>query len=51
MFCVWLQIDINATWSRIVEALESPGINLASVAADLKKLIGKRVAAIFVCIS
>ena len=51
MFRVWLQTDINATWSRIVEALESPGINLTSVAADLRKLIGKRVATIFACIS
>ena len=41
MFRSWLQTDTNATWSRIVEALESPGINLASVATDLRKLISK----------
>ena len=41
MFRRWLQTDVNATWSRIVEALESPGINLASLATDLRELIGK----------
>ena len=41
MFHTWQQTNTNATWSRIVEALESPGINLPSVAADLKKLISK----------
>ena len=43
MFRTWLQTDTNATWSRIVEALESPGINLASVAANLRKPFGKIV--------
>ena len=40
MFRTWLQTDTNATWYRIVEALESLGINLARVAADLRKFLG-----------
>ena len=41
MFHMWLKTRVNPTWTRIVEALESPGVHLVSVAADLKKLIGK----------
>ena len=41
MFRMWLQTHTNATWSLIVEALESPGINLLPVAADLRELTGK----------
>ena len=41
MFRMWLRIHSNATWSQIVEVLGSPGINLTSVAADLKRLTGK----------
>ena len=41
MFHVWLQTHTNATWSLIVEALESPGINLQPVAAGLRELTGK----------
>ena len=41
MFRKWLKTRANPTWTQVVEALESPGIDLISVAADLKKLIGK----------
>ena len=41
MFRLWLKTRVNPTWTQIVEALESPGVHLLSVAADLKKLIGK----------
>ena len=36
MFRMWLK-RANPTWEQIVTALESPGIDLASVAGDLKK--------------
>ena len=41
MFRLWLNTHVNPTWTQIVEALESPGVHLLSVASDLKKLIGK----------
>ena len=41
MFRMWLKTRVNPTWTRIVEALESPGVQLLSVSADLKKLVGK----------
>ena len=42
MFRKWLSTHPNATWCRIVEALESPGVKLRSVAAELQKnLLGK----------
>ena len=41
MFRLWLKTCLNPTWTQIVEALESPGVHLLSVAAHLKKLIGK----------
>ena len=41
MFRLWLDTCVNPSWTQIVEALESPGVHLMAVAADLKKLIGK----------
>ena len=43
MFRQWLRTDINATWSQVVEALKSPGVELGPIAADLEKnlIIGK----------
>ena len=42
MFRMWLETHANTTWSQIVEALNSPGVELVQVAAELKKsFIGK----------
>ena len=34
----WLQTHPNATWIHLVEALESPGVELPGVAMEIKKL-------------
>ena len=41
MFREWLRSHSNATWSQLVEALKSQGVNLISEAEKLDDLIGK----------
>ena len=41
MFRIWRKDRVNPTWTQVVEALESPGVGLKSVAANLKELIDK----------
>jgi len=38
MFEYWLQIQPSATWNSLIEALESPCVELFTVAANLRKL-------------
>ena len=38
MLKYWIRTHPNATWNHLVEALESPGVELFSVAAEVKKM-------------
>ena len=39
MFWHWLSSNTSVTWKQLVEALQSPGVNLTVVAADIKKML------------
>ena len=39
MFWYWLSTNTNASWQQLIEALQSPGVGLPVVAADLEKML------------
>ena len=39
MFWYWLSTNTSATWKQLIEALQSPAVELPVVAADLEKMI------------
>ena len=39
MFSYWLNSNTDATWQELVEALQSPAVKLAVVAADVEKML------------
>ena len=39
MFSYWLKSNTDATWQQLIEALQSPAIELAVVAADVEKML------------
>lgn len=38
MFDYWLETHPDATWCKLAEALKSPGVDLDTVAKDVKEL-------------
>ena len=38
MFWYWLNTNTTASWQQLIEALQSPGVGLLVVAADLEKM-------------
>ena len=39
MFWYWLSTNTSATWKQLIEALQSPAVELPVVAADLEKML------------
>ena len=39
MFWYWLSTNTSATWKHLIQALQSPAIELPVVAADLEKML------------
>ena len=39
MFWYWLCTNTSATWKQLIEALQSPAVELPVVAADLEKML------------
>ena len=44
MFRYWLSTSTGATWKQLIEALQSPAVELPVVAADLEKMLTGTVA-------
>ena len=41
MFTTWLESDTNASWKKLIEALQSRGIQLNNIAEDIQKMLLK----------
>ena len=39
MFRYWLSTNTTATWKQLIDALQSPAVELPVVAADLEKML------------
>ena len=39
MFWYWLSTNTDATWQQLIEALQSPAVELPVVAADIEKML------------
>ena len=39
MFWYWLSTNAGATWKQLIEALQSPAVELPVVAANLEKML------------
>ena len=39
MFCLWLKSHPNASWRQLIESLQSPAVQLHSVAADIETML------------
>ena len=39
MLWYWLNTNVNATWKQLIEALQSPAVELPVVAADIVKML------------
>ena len=43
MFTVWLQTDVDASWEKLINALQTPGLKLDQSALQIAKKLGKTV--------
>ena len=50
MLKYWIQTHPNAMWNHIIQALESPGVELSTVAAELKRLFTSKQCIYNICV-